>query len=355
MKILFLGGTGFVGRQIADAALTHGHEITLFNRGKTRSELFPSAERIVGDRDGGLAALDGHNWDVVIDVNGYLPRLVTESTQRLKDKVGRYVYISTGSVYDWHAVTRKMGEEAPLLPANAPESEEYWGQEYGPLKRLCEEIVADAFPDSHTLLRLGIVAGPYDHTDRVTYWVDRIARGGEVLIPGAPDDFIRFIDARDFAGFVMTTLDKSLNGVFNTMGKVLSWREWADACQEAGGHKASFVWVDDAEFLKTNLPAEPRPRGALPMATMLFPPGFALIADDKALAAGLHFRPPAETARDVLAWHKTRTLAGELEDRSIAQVRRLYDWGGAATNETHWMAGMTPEQEAALLAAWKSR
>jgi 2'-hydroxyisoflavone reductase len=355
MKILFLGGTGFVGRHMVDAALKRGHEVTLFNRGKTATDLFPSAERIVGDRDGGLAALDGHRWDVAIDVNCYLPRLATDATKHLKGKVGRYVYVSTGSVYDLGAITGKAGEEAPLLAADEPESQEYWGKEYGPLKRLCEDIVAEAYPESHTVLRLGVVAGPHDPTDRVTYWVERIARGGEVLIPGSPEGVMRFIDARDLADFAMTALEKGLNGIYNTTGKVLSWKQWTDACQEAGGHRATLVWANDADFFMQNLPAEPRPFGPLPMAPIFFPPGFALLSDDKALAAGLHYRAPVETARDVLAWHRTRLIAGELEDRSIQTVRRVFDWGGGAPNETHWMAGLTPAQEAVLLAKWKSR
>ena len=249
-------------------------------------------------------------------------RLFTEackdSTKLLQGKAARYLFVSTGSVYDLKSTHRSCGEDAPLLHSEDPESQEYWGKEYGPLKRLCEQIVEEAFPDRFTVLRLGVVAGPYDPTDRVTYWVARIARGGEVLIPTSPDQKIRFIDARDLAEFAITALEQKLNGIYNTLGNMIAWKEWTDACRAASGSDVTLTWVEDEEFIQDNMPLNPRPFGTFPMVMPAEgAKSFGLINSDKALAAGLRYRPAMETARDILAWHKTRQLSESRECRSL--------------------------------------
>jgi len=355
MRILFLGGTGFVGRHMVAAALNRKHQVTLFNRGKTADAgLFPNASRILGNRDGGLAALDDQRWDAVVDVNGYLPRLVRDSTQRLQSRTARYLYVSTGSVYDLKSIHGNVGEDAPLVQAEDPESQVYWGKEYGALKLLCEEVVEEAFPGQSTVLRLGVVAGPYDPTDRVTYWAARIAQGGEVLIPASPEQKIRFIDARDLAEFAILALEKNLNGIYNTLGNVLTWKEWTQACQTAGGGDAKLTWVGDEKFIQESMPASTRPFGALPMMPS-FLRSLSLINSDKALAAGLRYRPAVETARDVLTWHRTRRLV-ESEDTVAPEksIRDAFDWG-PPSQEAHWVAGLTRKQEATLLQKWHSQ
>ncbi len=331
MEILFLGGTQFVGLHMVEAALAKGHSVSLFNRGKTNAGLFPQAEKIIGDRDGGLEPLKGRSWDVVVDVNGYVPRLVRDSAQFLKGAVGQYIFVSTGSVYDFPKLEAYSDESAPLQVLEDTTTEEWNSAAYGGLKVLCENVVQEINPENHLILRLGVVAGPYDPTDRVTYWVTRVARGGEMLVPGAPDRRMQFIDARDLAAFTMLGIEKSLHGIFNTIGNSVTWGHFLDACRDACHSDVSFTWIDDMAFLAENVDLQSREFGAIPMA---IPPEFAhimTIKSDKALAEGMVFRSSLNTARDVLAWDKTR----------LADEQRV--------------AGLTIEQENLLLEKWHAR
>ena len=187
MELLVLGGTQFVGRHLVEAALARDWRVTLFNRGQTNTDLFPEAEKLRGDRDPqispGLSALLGRRWDVVVDCNGYVPRLVRAAAEALRDAVGQYIFISTGSVYDFNQLQGEDDESAPLLTLKDPTTEEWFGPAYGGLKVLCEEAVAEIYGERALSLRLGIVAGPNDPTDRITYWV---ARGGDALAFGSP-------------------------------------------------------------------------------------------------------------------------------------------------------------------------
>ena len=253
VKLLILGGTSFLGRHCVASALSRGHEVTLFNRNKTNSDIFPQVERLVGDRDGNLDALLGRKWDAVIDVNGYLPRLVRDSAQLLQANIGRYLYISTGSVYDLSVPIKSIDENSPLLATENINTEEFFGPAHGELKLQCEKVVAEYFPGRATILRPGLIAGPYDSTDRITYWVDRVARGGEVLVPAKPNDPIQFIDALDIAEFYLLTIENNINGIFNTSGEILTWREWLNVCQQASGSKVTLTWVDDANFVQSHL------------------------------------------------------------------------------------------------------
>ncbi len=331
MKILFLGGTQFVGRHAVQAALAKGHQVTLFNRGQTNPELFPKAEKLRGDRDGGLDALQGHTWDAAIDVTGYVPRLVRAAVTLLKDSIGQYVFVSTGSVYDFTQLAPNSDESGPLMVLEDETTEEWMGPAYGGLKVLCEQAAEQAMPGRVLVPRLGVVAGPFDPTDRITYWVTRVARGGHVLVPGAPERFIQFIDARDLAAFIIQGVEKGLSGTFNTVGNSITWQHWLHACQTASGSDATYTWIDDAQFFQENVDMSLKPFGVLPMALPAELAHIFTMNSDKARAAGLTYRAPEDTARDVLAWDKTRP-----------------------TDEER-VAGLTLEQEQMLLEKWRAQ
>ncbi|WP_104991830.1 NAD-dependent epimerase/dehydratase family protein [Deinococcus sp. NW-56] len=298
MDVLVLGGTQFVGRHIVETLLSAGHRVAVFTRGRTPDELPETVERLKGDRDGGaegLAALSGRTWDACVDVSGYTPRQVRASAEALRESVGRYVFVSTVSVYgepDRHPVR----EDDPLLPEAGEDVTEVNGQTYGPLKVTCERIVEEVYGDRSVLLRPQIVAGPYDPTGRYTYWVDRVAAGGEFLAPGDGSDFMQVIDARDLARFTQAVLEGGLSGAYNLAGPRLSWREFVAVARGATGSDAQPVWTP-AEVLEREevnvplwLPAG-GPQG-----------GLMDVANDRAVAAGLTLTDPEVTARDTRAW-----------------------------------------------------
>ena len=200
MEILFLGGTKFLGRHAVDAALAGGHDVTVFTRGQTNPELFLEAEHLKGDRDGNLAALADSSWDGVVDTSGYVPRIVRQSAEVLSDRVGRYVFVSSISVYDNFRET--PAETSPVAELEDPATEEI-EENYGALKAACESVVEEIYGDRSARVRAGLIVGPYDATDRFTYWPRRIALGGEVLGPGDPDAPVQFIDARDLAAWLV--------------------------------------------------------------------------------------------------------------------------------------------------------
>ncbi len=242
MKILLLGGPKFVGRAVIDAALGRGHEVTLFNRGTTGAELYPELERIVGDRDGGLDGLRGRDWDAVVDTSGSLPRVVAESARLLADAVAHYVFVSSVSVYASFA--EPVDEDAPVASLSEPGSEDV-GKDYGALKALCELAVEDAFPERATRVRAGLLVGPHDPTGRFTYWPHRLARGGDVLVPGPAWRPVQLIDVRDLAAWIVTAAATRLAGTFNATGPTTMGAVF-DAARRAAGTSARAVEVDDA-------------------------------------------------------------------------------------------------------------
>jgi 2'-hydroxyisoflavone reductase len=305
MKLLIIGGTRFLGRHIIDVALIRGHHVTMFNRGQTNPELYPKVERIRGDRDGGLDALKGNNWDVVIDTCGYVPRIVRASAEMLSGAVEHYTFISTISVYQ-DLESKGMDESAPLGVLEDETLEEITEDTYGPLKVLCEQAVQETCPDKTLIVRPGLIVGPHDTTDRFTYWPARLARGGEVLAPGNPDQQTQIIDVRDLAEWTLVMAEKRQTGVYNATGpeSKLTMSEMIDTCHRAVGSTADITWVND-EFLVKN---EIVPFVDIPLWLTAGESNIMAVSVAKAVAAGLTFRPLEDTVVDTLAWDQTRPV-----------------------------------------------
>jgi 2'-hydroxyisoflavone reductase len=298
LKLLVLGGTKFLGRATAEAALACGHDLTLFNRGETNAELFPGVEKLRGDRDGDLTALEGRHWDAVIDPSGYVPRVVRASAELLA--VDHYVFVSTIAVYA--DTSRPVTEKSGLKELEDPATESVH-EHYGELKVACERVVTEVFPDAHTHVRPGLIVGPHDPTERFTYWPRRVARGGEVLVPGRPGRQVQIIDVRDLAGWIVRLAENRTRGTFNATGPVppMTMGEVVDTCARVAGTDASFTWVDE-EFL---LAHEVEPWMELPLWVPESDPEaayFLRVDVSRATAAGLTFRPLEETVADTLAW-----------------------------------------------------
>ncbi|MFN8542338.1 MAG: hypothetical protein U0232_33275 [Thermomicrobiales bacterium] len=330
MKLLILGGTVFLGRHIVEYALKRGHEVTIFTRGQRNPDLFPEVERVRGNRDGDLGLLDGGRWDAVIDTSGYFPRVVRASAEFLADKADRYIFISTISVFSDYSKVG-MAEDGPIGTIADPTIEEITGESYGPLKALCEQAVEEAFPGRALIIRPGLIVGPYDQSDRFTYWPSRLARGGEVLVPRSLDREIQIVDVRDLAGWAVRMAEERATGVFNATGpdRSLTMGELFDAGRAVAGSDATPVVVAEDFLLERNV--GPWMEVPLWMPDKPEMAGFFAIDCSSAFAAGLTFRPLAETVRDTLAWDRTRP----------ADAPRR--------------AGLAPEREAELLAEWRAK
>lgn len=323
MKLLILGGTVFLGKHLALAAIHHGHELTLFNRGQSNPDIFPDVERLHGDRDGGLQALAGRTWDAVLDVSGYLPRLVRDSARALSGS-GRYAFISTISVYADPGIPG-MNENAPVGQLEDPTIEEINGETYGPLKVLCELAVQEEFGDRALIIRPGLIVGPDDKTDRFTYWPVRMSDGGDVLVPDRKDQPSQFIDVRDLAEWTITMIESGASGVFNATGPASPYAlgDVLESCKRESGDVANLVWVSPT-FLEEN---EVKTWSELPFVLPFdgSGDGFGQIDISRALGRGLSFRALDETVRDTLNWYRNSRPAGPLK------------------------AGMTRERESELL------
>ena len=335
LRILILGGTGFTGPYQVRYALSRGHNVTTFNRGKTHpGELPNEVEQLIGDRNGQLDALKNRQWDVVIDNPTTLPKWVRDAALILKGNVERYVFISTISVYgevktgpDENAPTEKYEGADPYKETlEAMKAGGY--KTYGPLKALSEKEGEKWFPGKTLIIRPGLIVGPGDETDRFTYWPVRIDRGGEVLAPGSPDDPVQFIDARDLAEWTIRMVENGDTGIYNATGpaKALGIGGMLDGTKAALKSDAKFTWASE-EFLTQQ---KVQPWSDMPVWTGK-ESGLARAKIDRALSKGLKFRPLAETTRDTLAWFKSQP-----RDRQ-AKLR----------------AGVTSEREAEVLAAWK--
>src|SRR5262245_15355911 len=238
MQILVLGGTQFLGRHVVEAALARGHDVTLFNRGRTRPELFPPLEKLRGDRDGDLAALAGRSFDAVVDTSGYVPRIVRETIDALGD-VGHYTFVSTMSVYPEDG--RAPGENTPVAQLEE-ETEEISLASYGPLKALCEEAVRDRATAAF-IPRPGLIVGPWDPTGRFTYWPERVAAGGTVLAPAPPDQPVQVVDVRDLADWIVDAAEQGLTGTYNAISPSFSLAALLETCRRVAESNAEFVWI----------------------------------------------------------------------------------------------------------------
>src|SRR5215210_2686868 len=239
MDVLIIGGTGFLGRHLVEAALGDGHRPTLFNRGLSEPGLFPEVEKIEGDRDGDLSALRGRSWDAVIDTCGYVPRVVRASAGLLADAVDHYTYISSISVYS-NAIALGADEEAPVRELPDRRVEEVTGETYGGLKALCERAAEEMMPGRVLNVRPGLISGPHDPTDRFTYWPRRIAAGGEVLAPDSPERRVQFIDVRDLAAWILKMSVEQRIGTYNATGPdyELTMGQLLEECESVGGSGA---------------------------------------------------------------------------------------------------------------------
>ena len=336
MKLLIIGGTRFIGRYLVTAALGRDHEITLFNRGTRSSE--QNVETIRGDRHTEIGKLRGRRWDAVIDTCGMLPRAVRATAEVLAGSVSHYTFISTQNVYA-DVSAPGVTEASPLATLTSEQLDEAYaidtsgepsyGKLYGGLKALCEQAAEEVMPNRVLNIRPGLIVGPYDYTDRFTYWVARVARGGEVLAPGRPDRFVQFIDVRDLAEWIVTMIERNETGAYNahslpgrlTMGNLL------DECRAVSRSNASFTWAGEDFLLKHEVAAWTDMPLWLPEEAAPHLKGFMFVNCDKAVNAGLKFRSLNDTVSATLAWYE--------QDRSSRSEKLK--------------AGLDPAREEALL------
>ena len=339
LDILILGGTGFTGPYQVKYAVARGHRVTVFNRGITHPGVLPSGvQELVGDRETGkLDTLKNKKWDVVIDNPTMLPKWVRDVGEILKDNIGRYIFISTISVYR-DDLKAGSDEKAPVATYDGKDAMAETRASviasnfalYGPLKALSEKEAEKWFPGKTCIIRPGLIVGPGDETDRFTYWPVRIDRGGEVLAPGNPSDPVQLIDARDLAEWTIRMAEQGATGVYNATGPAerLTIGGMIEGIGSALDSKATFTFVP-ADFLEKH---EVAPWTDMPVWV---PPdkeagGISSVSNKRAIEKGLTFRPLAETARDTLKWLK---MQGE------ARQKKLH-------------AGLTKEREEEVLAAW---
>jgi 2'-hydroxyisoflavone reductase len=317
MRLLVLGGTKFLGRAAVEEALARGHWVTLFNRGETNPGLFPEAEKLRGDRTASLDALEGREWDAVIDPSGYIPAVVRASAEALSGS-GHYVFVSSVSVYA--SLAGANDERAALAELGShPDdrlTEDY--SNYGALKALSEAAVLDVFGERCANVRPGLIVGAHDPTGRFTYWPHRVARGGEVLAPAPPERTVQFVDVKDVGRFLVDAAERRLGGAYNVTRPGVSWGELLETCREVAASDATFRWVPD-ELLTGHEVGE-----WMELPLWVAAPEMAGIHEavvTRASEAGLTFRPLADTVRDTL--DQAATVEG---------------------------VGLTPEREGALLA-----
>ncbi len=326
MDLLILGGTGFLGRHLVEAALSGGHRVTLFNRGQHYPELFPSVEKLRGDRNGDLTALQGHQWDAVIDTCARIPRVVNLAATILANAVQHYTFISSISVYV-DSTEPEIDESAPLSTLEDETSEEVTAETYGALKVLCEQAGENAMPGRVLVIRPGLIVGPYDSSDRFTYWPRRVAQGGEILAPGAPEQNVQFIDVRDLAAWTISMVEARQIGIYNATGPKgsLTMQECLQTCKAVSESDAHFVWVSEEFLLEQNV----EPYTEMPL---WIPRAYAnRVSCTQALERGLTFLPLATTVQDTLLWDTTRVPVEPLK------------------------AGLNVEKEQTLLNLWRKQ
>ena len=331
-----------MGRHLTAAALKNNHEVTLFNRGKFSQEEFENVEQIQGDRNSDLAKLSDRRWDACIDTCGYLPQGVKSSAEFLRDSIGQYVFVSSISAYANFSETN-FDETAPFAELTAEQKKQFdeldpkseltgasLGEMYGALKVLCEREAEKAMPDRVLIVRPGLIVGEFDPTDRFSYWVLRVAKGGKVLAPGNPQRFVQMIDAQDLAEWIVKMAEANENGTFNATGKPfdLTFGKLLEEIKSVSQSDAEFVWAAE-EFLKQENVAVWSEMPLYLHESDEDLQGFLSANIDKALAKGLKFRPLRETLRATLNWRKTKTdelkagISAEREKELLEKLRKI--------------------------------
>ncbi|MDP2955514.1 MAG: twin-arginine translocation signal domain-containing protein [Longimicrobiales bacterium] len=336
LRLLFLGGTGFLGPAEVEYALARGHSVTLFNRGRTNPQLFPGAEKLQGDRAApDYSALQGREWDAVLDTSASIATWVRDASRVLEGSIGRYLFVSSLSAHTDNSILGQKEDGAVFSRADYEKvvaENTGGGAAYGPNKAEAERIVHETFGDRGLVVRPGLIVGPGDNSDRFTYWPVRIDRGGEVVAPGDGTVGAQIVDVRDLGRFHIDLVEKEASGTYNAVGPLspMSMAEMIYGIRAVTSAAVRITWVA-ADFLR-----EQKVGAWMEMPVWVYPDeenrGFMEWDCSKAIAAGLTFRPLADTARDTLAWFKAKP-----ED-----ARRL-------------RTGLAPEKEAAILAAWHAR
>ncbi len=320
MKILIIGGTIFLGRHLIEAALAKGHEVTIFNRGRHNAHLFPEVERLRGDRENDVSALQRRKWDAAIDTCGYVPGVVKKSVDGLRGNIEHYTFISSCSVYgNFNSdgsdesspvaeLTSEQVKKAEQVDTGVRVNASIYGESYGGLKALCEQTAEKLMPNRVLNVRAGLIVGEYDSVERFTYWVKRVSDSGKVLAPGKPDRRVRIINARDLAEWIIRMAENRLAGTYNaagaednlTMGKML------EEINSVSGSDSEFVWASE-EFLGEQ---KVEAWSEMPLWLPEKYNGIFEVKNDKAIADGLMFRPLSETIKETLSWIAVRP-AGE--------------------------------------------
>lgn len=311
MKILVIGGTSFVGRHIVEAALRDGHEVTLFNRGKSNPGLFNTIPRITGDRRADAEKLSGKKWDAVVDTSAYTPSDLTPVLEHVNTE--QYVFISTISVYDDFS-KGSAGEDSSMHAGM--DTDEVNGKTYGPLKVKCEELVRGLHGENALIIRPGIVAGAYDPTDRFTYWALKLNEEGKVMVPGGKSRKVQWVDARDLADFTVSCMENRTNGTYNLAANPVTMEELVETLASAG---AEPVWVNDETLTAAGVTPFQVPFW-MPVSED-HPEGFILADNSNARKTGWQPRALADTAEEVRKW-KTGTSSKDLKTTMDSELER---------------------------------
>lgn len=325
LSLLVLGGTGFIGPHLVRHAVSRGHKVSIFTRGRREADLPAEVERLIGDRNGQLGALEGRKWDFVVDDSATNPDWVRQSTALLKGNVGSYLFTSSTGVY-YPYTTRGVDETMPVRTEAADPRD--GSATYGASKAQCEKIVQEVFGDRGFISRPSYIVGPGDTTDRFPYWPVRLAKGGDVLAPGKRDDPVQWIDVRDLTEFMIRLLESGKGGIYNVVGPrepMGAWRFYDEAVKAVGA-RVTLIRIEDHEFLTAHNIQYSIP-WAIPVGDYL---GMLAVKNEKAIAAGLGFRPLADTVRDTLGWWATvpeaRRTAPKFAITPELEAKALEDW-----------------------------
>lgn len=317
MKILIVGGGIFLGRRLVETALARGHQVTVFNRGRHNDNVPAGVEMLTGDRNSDVSALRGRSWESVIDTCGYVPGSVRRVVDALdRDRIAHYTFVSSASVYADFApagsdeneslatITAEQLTEAEEIATGVRPTARTYGEMYGALKALCEQTAEQMMPGRVFNVRPGLIVGAYDYSDRFTYWVRRVAQGGDVLAPGRPARRVRVIDARDLADWIVRMAEARTSGIFNATGAEdgLTFGTMLDVCRTVSASDARVTWLDENVVLQNGV----QPWSDLPLWIPEADNGIFEVRNDKAIAHGLAFRPLSDTVRDTLEWDRAR-------------------------------------------------